>query len=461
MNNKPKLAEFSHNEYSQFGEDGIIEKILSIIGNGNKTCVEFGAWNGVYDANTAKLWLEKGWKALLIEGDETRFKVLKENIKDYPCICINKYVTPEGDNSLDNILKLNNIETVDILSIDIDGDDYYIFKNLEFRPRVIICEFNPTVPCGVEMVGIPGSNFGCSSASLIKMAQSKQYSLVAMTDANCIFVENNLYSKFEMYNTNYEDIFMSSHLNYMITDFKGNYTFLRSPAYGFKKPLSTEILSDNDNKTIQFYNINNNKFELKKVLKRIKNNSFIATLLSLGMGKEKKDAQTRKEQYILDQQKKYGCDVFIETGTYLGDTINAVNSSFKKTYSIEISKELFRRAKKRFSNTPNVFLFNGDSGELLSQIINKVSGDKILFWLDGHFSGGITQKGKTDTPVCQEIHAILNSNIENCIILIDDALLFNGTNGYPTFTEVKDLFKTNATQIDITNNIITIIYKKI
>ncbi|MCZ7616643.1 MAG: hypothetical protein M5T52_24530 [Ignavibacteriaceae bacterium] len=80
-------------------------------------------------------------------------------------------------------------------------------------------------------------------------------------------------------------------------------------------------------------------------------------------------------------------------------------------------------------------IINGDSGKLLKQLVAKIS-DPAIFWLDGHYSGFETAKGDIETPIKQELGAILNSEL-NHIILIDDARLFIGQNDYPTIEELK------------------------
>ena len=141
-----RLVDFSSNVYSQFGEDGVIRKIFEIIGIKSKVCVEFGAWDGFHLSNTANLWT-KSWKGVLIEGNKKRFRCLVENVKAYDCICIQSFVDSKGESSLESLLVMHGITTtIDLLSIDIDGNDYYIFESLrEIRPRVIICEYNPTI----------------------------------------------------------------------------------------------------------------------------------------------------------------------------------------------------------------------------------------------------------------------------------------------------------------------------
>lgn len=149
------LLKFSKNVASQCGEDGIIEKIFEIISPANNYCVEFGAWDGKILSNCWNLVANKGWSGLFIEGNEIKFKDLLETYGENKKVsCVNKFVSFEGENRLDNILSsVNAPEDIDILSIDVDGIDYFIWESLnEFKPRVIVIEFNPTIPNDVVFV---------------------------------------------------------------------------------------------------------------------------------------------------------------------------------------------------------------------------------------------------------------------------------------------------------------------
>lgn len=88
-------------------------------------------------------------------------------------------------------MKNNNIsKEIDLLSIDIDGDDYYIFESLEtIRPRVIICEFNPTIPAHIDIYPKMGNYFGCSVAALNRIANTKGFKLVSILGVNCFLSE--------------------------------------------------------------------------------------------------------------------------------------------------------------------------------------------------------------------------------------------------------------------------------
>jgi hypothetical protein len=130
-----------------------------------------------------------------------------------------------------------------------------------------------------------------------------------------------------------------------------------------------------------------------------------------------------KQRTVKHYQKTFGPKIFIETGTYLGDMVAAVAARFTETYSIELSPELCERAQTRFATRKNVHILEGDSSEVLPLILKNIS-EPCLFWLDGHFSGGITAQGKLDYPILQELEHIRRHSIKNHLILIDDARLF-------------------------------------
>lgn len=224
-----KLSDSACNEYSQFGEDGIIREILSICGNGAKTCVEFGAWDGVHYSNTANLW-KNGWKAVLVEGDASRFKELAAVAPD--CLCIHAMVTISGKNSIDQLLSTVEIGHIDLMSIDVDGDDYHIFKSMLMRPRIVICEYNPTIPIGMEVVGEPGEKIGASATALEVMARDKGYYPVAMTETNCFFVRACDAPLFSRYETSMEKMFDPKHLTHLISAYDGTFLLSRTPTYG-------------------------------------------------------------------------------------------------------------------------------------------------------------------------------------------------------------------------------------
>src|SRR3989344_2510380 len=131
------------NVTSEHGEDGILEHIFSVVGYGQKWCVELGALNGKHGSNVWDLIKNKNWSGVLIEADPTYFEVLQKEYKNFATICFNRFASFEGADALNRILAETNIpKQFDLLSLDIDGNDYHVWESLtEYVPRVAIVEF--------------------------------------------------------------------------------------------------------------------------------------------------------------------------------------------------------------------------------------------------------------------------------------------------------------------------------
>ena len=202
MNNN--LKRYANNKFSQFGEDGIIEKIIDILPKKEGYwCVEFGAWDGQYLSNTYELIANKNWKGVLIEGNPNKIPALKSTFQNNNnAILINKLVAFEGADTLDNILKKTNIPIeFDLLSIDIDGNDYHVWESIKkYQPNLVIVEFNPSIPSDVEFVQEknPTLNHGNSLLSLIKLGKMKGYELIATTMVNGIFIKKEFFDLFDL-----------------------------------------------------------------------------------------------------------------------------------------------------------------------------------------------------------------------------------------------------------------------
>ncbi|TFF23296.1 hypothetical protein E3C22_12795 [Jiella endophytica] len=195
------LLNNAKNVHSQNGEDGILGALYDLIGTKNKWCVEFGAWDGVHLSNTCDLIRSHGWYAVQIEGNGKKFETLKENFKDNDRVRqIHAMVGYEpGVNTLEDYLATTEIpEDFDLLSIDIDGNDWYIWESVKkYRPRVVVIEFNPTVPNEVVFIQDKDMsiNEGCSLAALIKLGKEKGYELACVTKVNGIFVRSDEFPK--------------------------------------------------------------------------------------------------------------------------------------------------------------------------------------------------------------------------------------------------------------------------
>ncbi|MFA5022983.1 MAG: hypothetical protein WC385_00090 [Candidatus Paceibacterota bacterium] len=166
--------------------------------------------------------------------------------------------------------------------------------------------------------------------------------------------------------------------------------------------------------------------------------------------------QIVKQKLIKKCARRYHCQILVETGTCLGDTIDRLKNDFQQIFSIELSPELFRQAQKRFEQDPHINLFQGDSGEVLPSILPKLN-KPTIFWLDGHYSGGVTAKAGVNTPIIKELGAILNNPAINQVILIDDARLFIGQNDYPSLRELADFIASRGKyEFKIKNDVIII-----
>lgn len=135
---------------------------------------------------------------------------------------------------------------------------------------------------------------------------------------------------------------------------------------------------------------------------------------------------TTMPSLTIQEVRKYSpfqTDVFIETGTYNGDTVNEVKDHYTSVFSIELQENYARNARKRFMNDRNVSIITGDSSEQLIPICQSIK-SPAFFWLDGHWSGGDTAKGAKDCPLLEELQHIVHYCAPKCIIAIDDVRLF-------------------------------------
>lgn len=198
---------------SQNGEDGILLEIFNQIGIENYTFVEFGIGNGT-QCNTANLINNFGWKGLMIEGDPYKAAHASAVYAQHPVKVTNAFITVDNINQL--ISEANLPTEIDLLSVDIDGNDYWVWKAIDVvKPRVVVAEFNASF--GHEVVTVPydkdfdrfkyhktGIFHGMSLTAAEKLARSKGYVYIGCDSlgVNAFFVKEGInLGKFKEVNT--------------------------------------------------------------------------------------------------------------------------------------------------------------------------------------------------------------------------------------------------------------------
>ena len=185
----------------------------------------------------------------------------------------------------------------------------------------------------------------------------------------------------------------------------------------------------------------------------LKNNN---TLYWLGSGMPLPAPQEVKFCFI--SQFSTSESTWIETGTYMGDMTEALARISKKVISIEPSEGLYRKSLERLSNFENVELIYGSSEASFEAACSSVRGS-VMFWLDGHFSGGDTFKGAQDCPVEFELETISKFlfKYDQIHVYIDDFRLFRDTemqtSDYPLKSFLAQWAEKNSLEWSVNNDI--------
>lgn len=500
-----RLEQHAHNVVSQNGEDGIVAEIFRRIQPRSRLCVEFGAWDGKYLSNTWALWHEGGWSAVLIEGDQERYQHLQQSIRSCTTVkAIHAYVEVTGPCALDNLLASEGVapDGVDLLSIDIDGDDYHIWASLRtYRPRVVIIEYNPTIPPELDLVQRQGEYFGSSAAALTRLAGEKGYCLATCTATNCIYVQRDDFPALNVPEFNLTMDFDRSRLCMVINAYDGRTYLSSNPLYSRPLPLASfaywyrrlreNLFADIGEVVLPVDGVQPVNLVLESMLPRrsLKNrlvamvrrqfNSSWDRLISIvtsmppyrfverlvlyiqrrreerslimawrRSGSPVPPPHLYKQKLLSRYASRYRLNTLVETGTYHGDMIFALRKRFQTILSIELGSELCEQARQRLREYTHVSIIQGDSAKVLPNILDDLK-CPALFWLDGHYSAGITALGAKETPISAELDAILQHPLSGHVILIDDARNFDGTHDYPTLDALRQSVLTRAPNADL------------
>ncbi|HEX4948625.1 MAG TPA: hypothetical protein VFZ34_18260 [Blastocatellia bacterium] len=202
----PSFDEVEFRAYSQNGEDGILLYIFSLIGTTNKQVVEICAGDGI-ECNSANLIIHHGWEALLFDGNEAiiqkgrAFYTHHPDTFLWPPRFVHAWITPQNINAL---IQNNGFSgSIDLLSLDLDSVDYWIWKAIDvIQPRVVVVEYQDawgpekavTVACEQEFSAATVGTAGASLAAFVKLSKAKGYRLVGCQryGFNAFFVQNGI-----------------------------------------------------------------------------------------------------------------------------------------------------------------------------------------------------------------------------------------------------------------------------
>jgi len=202
----PKFEDTGFRVYSQNDEDGLLLYIFSIIGTTNKTCVDI-AFGSPYGANTTNLICNWGWHGLLIEGNDVEnseiFFKSHPDTMIFPPTLRKAWITAENVNQV--LGESGIIGEIDLLSLDLDGQDYWILKSIDaISPKVIVLEYLDflgtekalTVPYKPDFnrFDFHPDFFGASLPAFVKLCREKGYRLVGVNryGFNAFFVKNGI-----------------------------------------------------------------------------------------------------------------------------------------------------------------------------------------------------------------------------------------------------------------------------
>jgi hypothetical protein len=210
----PTLSTYGFSAYSQTDEDGILLYLFARLGVEHRVAVEICAGNGL-ECNAANLILNHGWHALLVDGDATNvqcgraFYSQAPQTRIYPPVVANEWITRENVNAV--VDRHGFVGEIDLLSLDLDGVDYWIWKALTVvNPRVVVLEYQDilgpdrswTVPYSDSFSaaefsmtdGVMPDFAGASLRAFVKLGATKGYRLVGVNryGYNAFFVRSDL-----------------------------------------------------------------------------------------------------------------------------------------------------------------------------------------------------------------------------------------------------------------------------
>lgn len=200
------LQDYEFRIFSQWGEDGILQHLTRTVDIKNKSFFEFGVEN-FFESNCRYLMMKDNWSGFVIDGSKQNIEALRKSYFywRHDLMAVDAFITRENIDEL--LCRSGFAEDVGILSIDLDGNDYFVLEAVRsFKPRILVCEYNAvfgaqrkiSVPYAADFVRSKGHYSqlyaGASLAAICYLADRKGYSLVGTNSAgnNAFFVRNDL-----------------------------------------------------------------------------------------------------------------------------------------------------------------------------------------------------------------------------------------------------------------------------
>jgi hypothetical protein len=157
-----------------------------------------------------------------------------------------------------------------------------------------------------------------------------------------------------------------------------------------------------------------------------------------------------KQRILKQYQDRFRLRTVVETGTFTGETVEALRHRSAQVVSIELAPELHAAAARRFGTARNVRLLQGNSVTLLPDVVAALEAP-TLFWLDGHYAGaGTGSAGESRSPLMDEVRTLLARPPRGDVILIDDARQLSGRDGYPSLDAVCTAIRHNRPHAELT-----------
>jgi hypothetical protein len=163
------------------------------------------------------------------------------------------------------------------------------------------------------------------------------------------------------------------------------------------------------------------------------------------------------QDFVRSTGHRWGIATLVETGTFAGRMVEAVDQDFDRSFTIALDPTLSPEAERRFHDRPHITVLHRDSGQLLPKVLGHLDGPAV-FWLDAHYSGGQRARGDTETPIMHELSAIAGHRLyREHALLIDDAREFSGS-VYPTLDFMGDWVRSHGYETVIVEDDIIRIY---